>query len=52
MKIDYYSDMRIGEMLSYYTDQRQTVRATFPVWNIPSFKQVRALFNFGSIFAH
>lgn len=51
MQINYDSDMTVGQMLSYYVEQRQAVRTTLPVWNIPSFKQVRALCNFGSIYA-
>lgn len=50
MRNDYYLETPVGEMLSYYMDQSQAVRASHSVFNIPDFKQIRSLFNYGSIF--
>lgn len=48
----YGVDVTVGQMLSVYMDQRQDLRKTMKVINIPTLPQIRKLFTFGTLFTH
>lgn len=48
----YGTEVTVGQMLSVYMDQRQDLRKTMKVINIPTLPQIRNLFSFGTLFVH
>lgn len=43
---DTYVNQTVGQMLSYYAEQRQALRAKVAVFNFPTMDQVRSALGF------